>query len=368
MNKKFSKKFKKPNLSRAKLYTERFRRDRQPTAMDYEQAVQDLPRITNETVAEHREEVLGSARKFIYPLSHSKKRIVVISSSIFAVVLLGAIVYIMLALYSFQSTSTFMYRVTQVLPLPVAKAGSSFVSYESYLFQLRHYMHYYETQQKVDFSSESGKEQLANYRKQALEQVVNAKYVHQLAKEHDVSVTDQDVEETLTLLRNQNRLGSTNQVLEDVLKEFWGWSLSDFKRELREQLLAQKLAQKLDTNTNQRAKEALDKLAAGAEFAAIAKEYSSDPSVSQTGGEYPALIDETNRDVPPQVLKTLQELQPGQVSPVIATGSNLEIVKLISNDGGKLKAAHIVFALKPVSTYVDTLKKESGPSYYITKE
>lgn len=368
MNKKFHKKFKKPDLSRAKLYAERFKRDRQPTAMDYEQAVQDLPRITNETVAEHREEVLGSARKFIYPLSHSKKRIVVVSSSIFAAVLVGSIVYIMLALYTFQNTSTFIYRVTQVLPLPVAKAGSDFVSYESYLFQLRHYMHYYETQQKVDFASESGKEQLASYRKQALEQVVNAKYVHQLAKDNGVSVTDQDVTETLELLRSQNRLGSNNQVLEDVLKEFWGWSLSDFKRELREQLLAQKVAQKLDVNTNERAKEALTKLLAGAEFAVIAKEYSSDPGVAQTGGEYPALIDETSRDVPPQVLKTLQGLQPGQVSTVIAAGSNLEIVKLISNEGGKYKAAHIVLPLKPISSYVDPLKKESTPSYYISKD
>lgn len=366
--KKKQRKFKVPDLSRAKLYASRLKRERQPKAMDYEQAVQDLPRITNETVAEHREEVLGSARKFIYPLSHSKKRIVVVSSTIFVAVLVGFVVYIMLSLYSFQSTSTFVYRVTQIVPLPVARADGKFVSYESYLFQLRHYMHYYETQQKVDFASERGKEQLESYRKQALEQVTDRAYVKQLAKEHSISVNDKEVAAAITLMKNQNRLGSSDQVLEDVLKEFWGWSMSDFKRELREQLLAQKVAAALDTETNRKASEALGKLQAGSDFAAIAKAYSADPAAQQTGGEYPASVDESSRDVAPQVIQMLRSLQPGQISGIVNTGASLEIVKLISTDGDKMKAAHIVLPLKPVSTYVDPLKKENKPSYYIKQQ
>src|SRR6478735_11076746 len=46
------------------------------------QALQNLPRITNETVAEHREEVLSGARKYIVPLSHSKRRIIIITSAL----------------------------------------------------------------------------------------------------------------------------------------------------------------------------------------------------------------------------------------------------------------------------------------------
>ena len=363
--KKLSLKIKKPNLSRAKLYADRIRRERSPKAMDYEQAVEDLPRITNETVAEHREEVLGSARKFIYPLQHSKKRIVLISGSIFAAVIVGSFVYIMLALYSFQSTSTLVYRITQVLPFPVAKAGSDYVSYESYLFELRHYMHYYETQQKVDFNAEAGKKQLETYRKQALDQVVTDAYVKQLAAKNDISVSNNEVTDAIELLKSQNRLGSNDQVLSDVLKEFWGWSIADFRRELAQQLLAQKVVQTLDTGTNARAQEALAKLRAGADFAAIAKEYSSDPTAPQNGGEYPTSLDENSRDIPPQVLKALQGLQPGQFSDVISTGSTLEIVKLISNDGGKLKAAHITFQLQQLAKYVDPLKSQAKPKYFI---
>src|SRR5947207_5990262 len=42
--------------------------------------LENVPQITNETIAEHREDVLSGARKYIYPLAHSNHRIVVITS------------------------------------------------------------------------------------------------------------------------------------------------------------------------------------------------------------------------------------------------------------------------------------------------
>src|SRR5438552_6597079 len=100
------------------------------------EAIQNLPRITNETVAEHREEVLSSARKYIYPLSHSKHRVVVLSVSLLVTAVVVFFAYCGLALYKFQSTSTFTYGVAQVIPFPVARVGTHWVSYESYLFEL----------------------------------------------------------------------------------------------------------------------------------------------------------------------------------------------------------------------------------------
>src|ERR1035438_10531489 len=81
-----------------------------------------VPRITNETVATHREDVLKSARKYIYPLQHSKHRIILITSSIIIVFIVAFFSYCTLALYKFQSYSTFLYKVTQVIPFPVARS------------------------------------------------------------------------------------------------------------------------------------------------------------------------------------------------------------------------------------------------------
>ncbi len=249
------------------------------------QAILGLPRITNETVAEHREEMLKDARKYIYPLKHTKLGVVKISVSLLVFAVILFFVYLGLALYKFQTTSSFIYGVTQVLPWPVAKAGVSWVSYEDYLFELRHYMHYYETQQQVDFKLQSGRDQLHVFKRQAMQEVVNNAYVKQLARQHHVGVSDHEVNDAVTLLREQNRLGSSDQELSDVLKEFWGWSISDFKRELKQQLLAQKVVAALDMSTTPRAQRALAQVQDGADFAAVAKQVSADPVTKSNGGE-----------------------------------------------------------------------------------
>lgn len=331
-----------------------------------EQQAQGLPRITNETVAEHREEVLSSARKYIYPLQHSAHRVVIISISLLVFVIVVFFTYCLLALYKFQSSSTFLYRVTQVIPFPVAKAGSDYIAYENYLFELRHYTHYYETQQRVDFGSESGQQQLQEFRKRALQRVVDYAYIKQLAKENNVSVSDREVDDAIRLVRSQNRLGSNDQVFEDVLKEFWDWSVGDFKRELRQQLLAQKVVSTLDQATHARAKEAYQRVQAGQDFAALAKEYSTDPASRDAGGDYGFTISQSDRNLPPVVIDVLFKLQPGQVSDIINTGTGLEILSLKQKENDRVQAAHISFAFKPIQTYLDPLKQKEKPRHFIT--
>jgi parvulin-like peptidyl-prolyl isomerase len=331
------------------------------------QAIQGLPRITNETVAEHREEVLSSARKYIYPLQHSPHRVVIISSALLVLVVVAFFTYCLLALYKFQSSSTFIYRITQVIPFPIARADGRYVAYENYLFELRHYIHYYQTQQRVDFNSESGKQQLEEFRNRAMERVVDYAYVKELAKEHEVKVSDQELDDAIRLVRNQNRLGSSDQVFEDVLKEFWGWSVSDFKRELKQQMLTQKVMSSLDTATNQEAKSVYDRLQAGEDFATLAKANSDDATTRDNGGDYGFAIGQSDRNLPPQVIDALFRLKPGQLSGIINTGTGLEIIKLNEADGTKVRASHIVFTFKPIDSYIDPIKDKQKPRYFISQ-
>ena len=331
------------------------------------QAINTLPRITNETVAEHREEVLSSARKYIYPLQHSKHRIVIVSTGLLVSALIAFFAYSTLELYRFQSTSGFLYRVTQVFPFPVAKAGSSFVAYENYLFELRRYIHYYQTQQRVDFGSTSGKQQLARYKPQALQQVIDDAYVKQLASKYHVSVSDSEVNDEISLLRSQNQLGSSNQELSDVTNEFFGWSVNDLKRELKQELLAQKVVSTIDTATHQRAIIASQQIQNGADFGTLASQASDDASTKGNGGQYAdKTLSASSTDVPPQVLKALVGMKVGEVSNIINTGSGLEIVKVLAITDGKIEAAHITFQFKPLSTYVDPLKQKNPAHIYIS--
>ena len=329
------------------------------------EAIQNLPRITNETVAEHREEVLSSARKYIYPLSHSKRRVIVITSGLLVLVIVLFFTFCTLALYKFKSTSTFIYGVTQVVPFPVAKAGPSWISYESYLFELRHSMHYYQVQQKEDFTTKAGKNHLASLEQASLNQVTQDAYVKQLASKNHVSVSPTEVNNQVTLLRSQNRLGSSDEVFKNVLSEFWGWTADDFKRELKTQLLAQKVAGKLNTTAQVSAQSAHTKLVNGADFAALAKEVSEDASTKANGGAYNIPISKTNRDVPVAVLDVLFKLKAGQYSDVIDTGSGLEIDKVIDTNGTSVHAAHIMFQLQPIDTFTKPLQAKEKPHYYI---
>lgn len=325
---------------------------------------ESVPRITNETVAEHREEVLKSARKYIYPLQHSKHRIVLVSSGLFILTIVAFFAYCTLALYRFQGSSTFLYRVTQVIPFPIARTGGNFIAYENYLFELRHYTHYYETQLKVNFNNGKDREQLNQFKHRALGKVINDAYVKQLAAEHNVSVSNQEVEDQITIVRNQNRLGSSEKVFEDVIKDYWGWTLNDFKRSLKATLLEQKVVAKLDNESNQKAAAALAELKAGTSFADVAKKYSDDPS-KENGGEVGFPIDRTSKEIPAQATNELFKLQPGQITEVVNTGYTLEILKNIETNGDKIRAARIVINFKNIETFVNDLKDKQKYTQYI---
>jgi hypothetical protein len=324
-----------------------------------------IPKITNESVAEHREEVLGRARKLIYPLKHSRNSIVRLTLGIAITTVILFFVGSCLALYKFQSTSSFIYGVTRIVPFPVAIADGRFVSYESYLFELRHYVHYYQNQQNVNFKTASGQRQLKALKERSLDQAIDRAYVAKLAKQHDVHVLPSEVNAQVEIARNQNRLGASKSVFQSVLKDFWGWSVADFKHELRLELLDQKVAATLDTATAKKSQAVYRQLQQGADFATLAKTASDDTATKAAGGKYNFTITKNNRDLSPLVVDALFNLRKGQSSGVIDTGYTLEIVKVLTITGEKRQAAHIAFNYKDISVFTQPLRKQHQPTTYI---
>lgn len=334
-------------------------------------SLSDVPRITTENIGEHREEVLKGARKYIYPLRHSKRTIVTITLSVIVAAIISLFVYCGLALYKFYQYDTFLYRVSQVVPFPIAKAGGHYVGYENYLFELRHYVHYYESQQQRNFAG-ADHDQLLLFRKQALTNVINNAYIKQLAAKNHVSVSDKEVNSRLDEVRNQNRLGGNNKVFADVLRDYWGWSVNDFKRSLKQEILAEKVAAKLDTADSQRANSILAQLKAGTDFATLAKQASDDPAAKDNGGDYGFPITKTNPNVPPEVVDALFGLKAGQLSGVILAspvlagqGPSLQIVKLTAVSGDSVTAQHIIINLKDASAYVKPLQAQKPAHTYV---
>lgn len=328
-----------------------------------------VPKITNENVAEHREVILSGARKYIYPLQHSKHRIVLLTTTLAIAAVLIFMTSTVYLLYRKQSSSGFMYQVSKVLPLPVARTGNTFIAYENYLFELRHYIYYYETQQQLSFESEAGRDQLASYKKRALDDVVNLAYTKMIAREKGVVVTNEEIEDQIRIAKEQKRLGSSEAILEDVLRDYWNWSIDDFKRSLSNELLIQKVTRALDTETEARANEALARLAGGEDFATVATAVTDEEATRATGGEF-GEVDPTNRNVSQQTVDTLLRLPQGQYSDIkvipYENGYALEIVKNLETKGSGARGAHIVFKLKDLAATLNDRKDQQGYRLYIS--
>ncbi|HSX47560.1 MAG TPA: peptidylprolyl isomerase [Patescibacteria group bacterium] len=330
------------------------------------EAISTVPKITNETVTEHREEVLSGARKYIYPLQHSKHHIVRISLSIFILVILAFFTICGLVLYKFQGTNGFIYDITKIFPVPVAKAGGNWVSYESYLFELRRNILYYTTLQQADFTTDSGKNQLNNLKHQALNTAVEFSLVNKLAAENKIIVSERDVNTQLVLVKSENRLGSSDQIFKEILSRYWGWNTSDFKRELKQQMTLQAVVSKLDASTHERANSVLDKLKQGTDFATLASQVSEDNLTKTNSGQFPNAITLNDQQVSPIITHELFKLNPGQISGIVNTGYTLDILKVLDKSGSTLHASHIQFNFQPIQKYTKPLINKKNYHKYIS--
>ncbi len=342
-------------------------RDRRKRSKEIRKAVESgaTPRITNETVAEAREDVLHGARKIVYPLSHSKHRVLITSTIIILTAIIAFLTYMLLNLYRYKNSSDFTYRVTQVLPFPIAKVGSTFVPYENYLFEVRRYVHYYNHVETIDFNNPVYKPQLDDQKQKILGKVVNMAYIKRIAIEKGIVVTDEEVDNRIDLLKKQNRLGNNDQVFSDTLRDFYNWSESDFRRSIHGDILASKVVASIDGEARTKANSALDELKAGADFAAVVAKYSDDASTKSTGGELPGYLDPRSRSTTAEEVEALSKIKVGETTGLINTGDGFEILKLLEEKEGTYKVSRIVISFKDIDQLLNDYKARDKATVYI---
>lgn len=305
-------------------------------------------KVSAKSIKRQRSKILAEGRKFIYPLRHAKHRIVLISAALGTLVFLGVALFVYLGLYRQQATSNIYYRTTEVLPLPVGNVNGDRVQYEEYLFELRQMLHFTVNKDKVDFNTEEGKQRLDVLKTQAKEKVIENVVTRQLADELDIKVIDEEVEQEVQSFREQEGLvidPDVDQVdiLDDKLQEFFGWDVNDFRRELRLQLLQQKIVIALDTPTRDRAEKAKAELDDGGDFGEVAKEYSADTSTTEIGGAFPEPITSDDTNLPKVIVDVGFATEEDQYSDI--TQSVFE-----NNNGVNVVSLHIIKNLKDVSS------------------
>ena len=246
-----------------------------------------------EKVEERREEVLSRGRKFKYPLQYAKHKLVIntVLVAVVGVILLMIVGWI--ALYKLQDTGDIMYRISTVIPVPVAKVDDKDVRFSDYLMTARSTLTALDQQSALDAREEDFKTVEDSYKRQALTQVEELTYALKLGEELGIEVSDEEIRVAFDEHRKVGGAERSEESFLKVLSTNFGLSKAEYERMLYLSLMKSKVEQKIDTVAEQIAATVEKKLAEnGGSFEQIKEELGDQIEYASTGG----LIDNKNVD------------------------------------------------------------------------
>lgn len=291
--------------------------------------------------------------------------------------------------YAKTATDKFSVLVAKALRLPAIKVDNDSIPYRDYVDDIKaiHAMRQYDQKQREDGAAperspgaELVDEQMTD---QVLWRLVNNLLVKNAAKKYGVVVEDVDVENLQEQMyknmeKEYNDASAAQKTDAQDVRDYmnrqllvrYGWSMEVYEQKvMRPFILQTKLAQKLKGDMQlkeelrARAQNILQEVKNGADFAAMAKQYSEDSS-NERGGDLGWF---GKGDMVPEFEQAVFSLKKGEVFPsVVETVYGYHIIRLddkkmekAKNASGKLvnmekaRASHILFRFADLITYLD---------------
>ncbi len=323
-------------------------------------------RITNETVAEHREQILAGGRKFKYPHQYERHKLV------FNVLIIGVVTLIILAvvtwwqLYLVQNTSVFLYRVTRIVPVPVAVVDGAQVRYSDYLMALNGSLHYLEQSERLNLAADDGKRQREYVKRQALDGAIADTYAAKLASEQGIRVTSKEVDDVIDSSLHTVSGQISQDVYDDSTLSTLGYTPDEYRHIIERSLIRQKVAYKIDKKA-MAAKEAASKAIAAnpkVSLADLAKQLQEQGYTNiQVGSS--GLVPKTNHDG--GLTQTASKLQKNARSEFIrsTTGDGYYLVELTDSNDKQLSYNFIKIPLTAFDERLKALAKNHKVQEYI---
>lgn len=314
------------------------------------------PRITNETVAQHRERILAGGRRFKYPIQYSRHRLVfnTIIISVIALLLFAAVGW--QQLYIAQNSSNFFYRVTRVVPLPVAEVADHSVRYSDYLMRYRSSLHALESMKQIDLSTKEGRTQAESIKSLAMDSAVADAYAAKIAEERSMSVEDRRIDE----FQKQAQAGLSEDAYRSVTQDLLNWSPEESRHIIRQTLLRQDVAFAVDENASQFKDQVAAKVARGASLADIAGELGTNVIYTDQG-----FVSKDNDDG--GLTAAAAKLEKGKTSGVVRTtaGDGYYFVHHVESNDDQINYAYLKVPLKTFDGDLQKLRKDDKIIYYI---
>ena len=318
------------------------------------------PKTEREKVEERREEVLAKGRKFKYPLQYTKHKLVINTILVAAVAVVAMVVAGWLALYQFQSTGEMMYRVTQVLPVPVAEVDGAKVRYSDYLMIYRSNLQTSEQQSGQLGNTEDDDLVRAEYKRTALEAAVEYTYAMKLGKELGLSVAEEEIDQAFDEHRKVGGVERSEEAFLKIVQDNFGMNRREYRRMLELTLMKAKVEQEIDETAQAVAAEVETMLNEnGGDMAAVAESLGKQVEYESTG----QLVDNMNVDGGRS--NKAMTLEPGQVSERFLSnnGDGYYFVKLVEKTETQvnyesIKVKFTTFAERVAQLYEEGKVKE----------
>ena len=234
---------------------------------------QDKPKTEREKVEERREEVLAQGRKFKYPMQYAKHKLVINTVIVAVVAIVLMVVMGWMLLYKVQDTSEMIYRVTQVLPVPVAEVDGEKVRYSDYLMIFRSNLLTAEQQGGQMGENADADTMKAVYKQAGMDLAVEYTYALKLGDEMGITVSDEEVDKAFDEHLTVGGVERSAEAFLKILNDNFGMSKAEYRRMLYLTLMKAKVEQAVDDDANQLAGEVERKLSEnGGDLMAVANE------------------------------------------------------------------------------------------------
>jgi hypothetical protein len=323
-------------------------------------------RITTETIAEHRERILAGGRKFKYPVQYARHKLVFNAIIITVVTLLVLVGVGYWQLYPAQNTSDFMYRVTRVLPVPVANVDGQPVLYSDYLMKYLSSIHYLVTKERVNLSTADGKRQSDFVKSQAMDDAVADAYATKLANEHNITVSDAELQTFLQQQRTSTDGSVSEATYDAVILDYYGWSPSEYQHEMQIKLLRQKVSFAIDDQALSISKTVGSVIASGVtDLKTVTDTVNKTAPVQVVYGAL-GWVPKTNQDG--GLAAEAATLQKGQVSPVIesTTGEGYYYIRLLDINDTEVNYEYVHIPLTVFDKDLQQVKDQKKVHEYIS--
>lgn len=319
-------------------------------------------RITNETVAEHRERILAGGRRFKYPMQYARHRLVFNTIIITVAALLLIVLVGWWQLYLVQNTSTFFYRVTRVIPLPVASVDGEQVRYGDYLMYYNSSAYYLQRSEQLNLQSEDGKRQLDFIKRRSIDNVIADAYAVKRARELGVVISNDRIDQVINEDRNTVNGRISQETYDASALNVLGWSPEEYRQDVRSKLIRQEVSYAIDTMAKQKQELVASKVSQpDADFEKIAAELSGEGVTVGASG----LVPHTNRDG--GLAAAAVKLERGQVSNVVrtTTGDGYYFVKVIEKTDTQVSYIYLRVPLTAFNEQLAALKRDGKVNEYI---